>query len=312
MQKASPFGSNNFDKLANAGLAITEDQTEATKEKMQRRIADLTELEAKVSRVIAYLSDVYEFPKQKRISRLTQVIDQVRSLIAEKKLPAGSKRYIVACLNELVSLTEGVRVANDTLEPEDFVLTTCIESKASIGSQIVATTQRLDMVLSESTSITDTDAFWNKSGAVIKALESGSSDLESIKTQNVVVCRSSVIPADVKISPDRFTAVGFDIANIGGYAVFKNQIVLGISPRSVLGLNGGSMKDSKAISLVRDEAERMRRQIQKKLNLKLQFVSGAYTFGTGIWFWLMTDADINRLGRAGGGHVKIQRWGFAF
>jgi hypothetical protein len=54
--------------------------------------------------------------------------------------------------------------------------------------------------------------------------------------------------------------------------------------------------------------------LQKKTNVKLQFVSDkAFSYGSGTWFWLMSDRDLDAFATVfPGGHTKVTRWGFAF
>lgn len=312
MQKKSAFGANNFDRIANAGGVAGADDSENIKSKLHKRVQALNETVLKLGNVVRYLDKLHELNKKRRLVRLDNALAGIKTLIA-RGLPVGAKRYVSACHNELQSLKEGVLVQNDELVASDFILTTCAESISSLIGMGIAANQRYDRALAESTSHIDLDAFWSKTAAVIAQTQQEATKLTEIRTKPFVVARVPVVPVGT-IRSDVLSRLGFDVKDLGGYPSFQNQLVLGISPKSLLGEHAGAVKGDKAISVIREEAERLRKALQREMKVKLQFVSNqSFSHDGGTWFWLMTDRELDKLSLASSqGHVKIQRWGFSF
>lgn len=312
MQKKSAFGANNFDRIANAGGVAGADDSEKEKRKLLARVTALTELVAKVKHVVEYLEPLPTLNKTRRLVRLKNALAGLKTLMA-RGLPVGAKRYVSTCANELQSIKEGVTLCNDDLETSDLVLTASATALDNLAAMITSATQRYDRALAESTSHIDLDAFWAKAESVIVQTREDAGKLSAIRTEPFVVARVPVVPI-VALRSDVLSGLGFDIKDMGGYPSFQNQLVLGIRPKSLLGDNSGAVKGDKAISVIRDEAERLRKAMQREMKVKLQFVSSqSFSHDSGTWFWLMTDQELDRLNRASSqGHVKIQRWGFSF
>ncbi len=311
--KTSAFGKNNFAKLEAAGLICGEDPTAGIKAKMQKRIEELATLDAKLVKVEAALKDLYVLEKPQRLKKLSSVLAAVKKLHGEA-LPTGSKKHIAHCVNELTSLREGVYSSNTKMDKKALTLISASLARTEIKALVVATEHRLDAIRADSSQTSDMDDFYKKAEDVINRHSGAAERLSAIDDKPFLIARVPVVPADNTASPEKLVRYGFDVDGLGGYSVFKNQLVIGIRPQSLLGEHSGAVKGEKAIQIIRDEAERLRKLLQKKMNQRLQFVSDkACTHGKGTWFWLMTDRDLDALARATpGSHVKIQRWGFAF
>jgi hypothetical protein len=65
---------------------------------------------------------------------------------------------------------------------------------------------------------------------------------------------------------------------------------------------------------IKAEAERLTKLLEKKLRVKLKWVSEKpFSKNAGVWFWLMPDRELDQLAKAAPSKsVKITRWGFAF
>lgn len=312
MQKKSAFGANNFDRIANAGGVAGADDSENIKHKLHKRVLDLVALVAQLRKVVTYLDTLNELNKQRRLKRLKNALTGIKTVM-DRGLPVGAKRYVSTCCNELQSIKEGVVVQNDELTQSDFVLSACAASIESLSAMIVSATQRHDRALAESTSHIDLDAFWAKTATVIEQTQQEASKLSEIRTKPFVVARVPVVPVGT-VRSDVLSRLGFDVKDLGGYPSFQNQLVLGIRPKSLLGEHSGAVKNDKAISVIREEADRLRKAMQREMKVKLQFVSSqSFSHDSGTWFWLMTDSELDKLSLASSqGHVKIQRWGFSF
>lgn len=313
MQKTSAFGKNNFDRLEAAGLVAGDDNTAAVKTRTQARIADLKGLVTKIEKVEAALGDLYVLEKPARLKKLTQVLSAVKQLHGSP-LPTGAKKHIGNCLNELMSLREGVYASNAQIDRKALTLIAAAQAKNEITTMVATSEAKLDKIMAESSNSSDLEEFYRKAADVIEKHSGEAEKLDGIKNKPFMVARVPIVPADGPTSVEKLTQLGFSVENLGGYAVLHNQLVVGISPKALLGEHGGAVKGEKAATAIRNEVDRIRKRLQKTTNTKLQLVSDkAYSYKTGTWYWLMTDRDLDRLARAfPGQHVNITRWGFAF
>lgn len=312
MESNKPRMKTNFDKLEAAGLVAGEDTTAAVKARTQSRITDLKELNGKISKVEAALADLYVLAKPQRLKKLTQVLTAVKKLHSSP-LPTGTKKHIGNCLNELTSLREGVYASNSQMDKKALVLISASKAKADINTLMLASEVKMDKIMADSSHASDMDEFFKKTESVIQKFSHEAEKLNSLSDKPFVIARVPVIPVDGGVSVEKLSRLGFSSESLGGYAVLHNQIVLGISPKSLLGDKAGDIKSAKVAAAIRAEADRLRILAGKKTNTKLLFVSNALSYGTRIWFWLMTEKDLDMFARAfPGSQVKVSRWGFAF
>jgi hypothetical protein len=142
------------------------------------------------------------------------------------------------------------------------------------------------------------------------------------------------------VGEDQLAQQGFKTDNLGGYTILHNQMVVGIDAHAVYERKV-SDDERKEVNLVRhrvkdevvtfkggkptrvmkardkqhiDVARKILKMIERQYNTKYAFVSEqAVSLNGGEFFWVMPAADMVRLSRAfPGGHVKIDKWGFAF
>lgn len=309
----SAFGKNNFDRLEAAGLVSGEDTTAATKTRTQERITALTELAGKITKIEDALASLYTLSKASRLKKLTQVLSAVKKLHGSP-LPTGAKKYVGNCLNELTSLREGVYATSAQVDKNALQLIAAGKAKTEILALASAAGAKLDKIMAESNEHADLEEFFRKAGEVIKKNAGEATKLEGIKDRAFMIARAPVVPADGSVSVEKLTRLGFKVENMGGYAVMHNQLVIGISPKALMGDKAGSLKSEKTSAAIRAEADRLRKLVQKKTKTKLQLVSDkSYPYMNGAWFWLMNDTDLDTFARAfPGSHIKVTRWGFAF
>jgi hypothetical protein len=91
----------------------------------------------------------------------------------------------------------------------------------------------------------------------------------------------------------------------------------GIDPDEYIKLDQRVKRSHNAVpQAVKDEADRLRKLLERKKGVKLRFVSDSprsHPGNPGIWFWLMPDKELDMLAKAAfGKRVNVSRWGFAF
>lgn len=314
MGAKSNFGKNNFDRLEAAGLIASEDNTNQQKEKLIARAAALKVLAQKFDRVLAGMSETYVMDKPRQMKRISAILAKVKELQATS-LPVGAKKHVTTCFNELTSIRAGVYASNSPADKKMLTMIAAKKAKEELLAMASATEARVEKIVADSSMSDDLEEFFKKAADVIKKHSGKAEDLKAIRDKAFVIARVPVVPADEKRpSAERLAHIGFQVDSLSGYPVLQNQMVIGINPRFLMGEHSGEIKGEKASKLIRTEAERLRKFLQKQTNTQLQFVSDkAYSHGSGTWFWLMTDADINRLAKVSpGNRVNITRWGFAF
>ena len=232
--KHNPLGKNNFDKLEAAGLVAGPDDSENMKAKTEARVAELGVLIGKVKKVEAHLAILATLPKPRQLKRLAEAANALEGLRATK-LPVGAKRHIEACLNEVVSLREGVYVSNSKLDKQTLALTASAQARNELQALVESAQHRLEKVMADSMSESDLDEFYKKADAVIKKNAAESVKIEPIRDKPWVLARVPVIPMDGSISTEKLPQMGFKSESLSGYPVIHNQLVLGINPKMLSG-----------------------------------------------------------------------------
>lgn len=401
----NPLGKNNFDKLEAAGLIAGPDDADNLKVKTEARVAQLGGLITKVAKVQAYLSELYTLSRPRQLKRLSTAQAALRELHSDK-LPTGAKKHIEACLNEVISLREGVYSSNTRLDKQTLALTASMKAQTELKSMVEAASHRLEKVMADSSSSMDLEEFYRKAESVIKKNQVETFKVMPIADKQWMMARVPVVPSDGGLSAEKLPGLGFKSDSISGYPVIHNQLVLGINPKNLVEHSDESVHrisemnqklkdanvriedlkklwgrakdaandlkkvqdaeakeegsvlpeylqrlqdaanetqkkysavaDKVGIDLdeyqrlqtqvkrshaaqpeaIRKEAERLRQLVEKKLRVKLRFVSekpGVTPGKPGVWFWLMADRELDMLARASlSKRVSITRWGFAF
>lgn len=397
--KHNPLGKNNFDRLEAAGLVAGADDSENLKAKTEARVSELNTLITKVRKVEAYLADLYVLPRPRQLKRLAAAAQGLKELHGGK-LPTGAKKHIASCLNEVISLREGVYASNARMDRQTLALTASVQARSELQAMVESAQHRLEKVVADSSSELDLEEFYKKAADVIKKNDAESTKVAPIKSKPFLLARVPVVPTDGSLSAEKLPRLGFKSESLSGYPVIHNQLVLGINPKMIathgdadserfaqmqrkLKEEGVTLEDVKKLKgkakdlvldisrfdldkadpkvvekkkaeldaiyeqasqltektgvvlddfvrlsqslrrshsavpqAVREEAERLRKMLEKKKNLKLRFVSeNPYSDkrNGGVWFWLMPDRELDMLAKASlGNRVSVTRWGFAF
>jgi hypothetical protein len=228
--KDSRFGKNNFDKLEAAGLVAGPNDSENLKAKTEARVSELNTLITKVAKVQAYLAELYVLPKPRQLKRLSAATTALRELHATK-LPTGAKRHIEACLNEVISLREGVYSSNTKLDKQTLALTASTKAKDELQSMVESAQHRLEKVMADSSSEMDMEEFYNKAADVIKKNAGEVTKVTPIADKPWIVARVPVVPSDGSLSAEKLPGLGFKSESLSGYPVIHNQLVLGVNPK---------------------------------------------------------------------------------
>lgn len=237
----NPLGKNNFDKLEAAGLVAGPDDAENLKFKTEARVAELGTLITKVTKVQAYLAELYVLQKPRQLKRLSAAATALRELHAAK-LPVGAKRHIAACLNEVISLREGVYASNTKLDKQTLALTASTRAKTELQSMVEAAQHRLEKVIADSSSEMDLEEFYKKAADVIKKNASEVTKITPIADKPWIMARVPVVPSDGALSAEKLPGLGFKSESLSGYPVIHNQLVLGINPKHLSAHSDESVK----------------------------------------------------------------------
>ncbi len=397
MKKDSQYGKNNFDRLEAAGLVAGPDDSENLKAKTEARVQALTKLVAKLKKVETFLATLHVIEKPRQLKRLNEASAALRTILGEK-LPVGAKRHVEACVNEVISLKEGIYASNTRFDQQTLALTASAKARDELEAMVQSAELRLEKVQADATDDLGMEEFFDKAKAIIEKNAHEAAKLEPIGDKPFVIARAPVVPSDRSLQTDKLPQLGFKSESIAGYAVIHNQIVLGINakylashdrganadiadmhrklkeadltieevkraavklkealsdlskvdkeqadpvflqkkedevtkrqtelkhmidkigfdPSVLLKLEKDSKQSHNALpQAIKDEAERLRKLLERKTNQKLQFVTARPSpYKAGTWFWLMPERDLNNLAKAfPAKRVSISHWGFAF
>lgn len=295
----SGLGKNNFDRLEAAGLvAGSGDPVAALEAKLKMRMKARKALAKKLKAFEAALANVCTLARRDQVKRLEHAANALRTLYASP-LPLGTKTYVATCVNEVQSLVEGASTARSALDQQTLTLLAVNNAVKCI--EALATTDEVKLTK------LDVEASDESESAVIDKYRNDNAKLEAIKSKPFIVTRVPVIPTDSAVSLSKLIQYGFKAEALSQYTVLPDQMVIGINPKFL----DGSANTSE---LVRKELARLQKILEKRTNSKLQLVSQrAYSYGSGTWFWLMKESELNMFAKAfPASHVKVNQWGFAF
>lgn len=318
----SPFGTNSFDRLSEAGIVGSKPlPDEATvKAKLDAKIIKLGEIDVHLTKVQTATAKLYVMPKVKQLKQITAALKATKALVAAKGMPVGTKVPLTACLNELTSLREGIFTGAAT-DKKSLTLIFAQKARNAIAELIASAHDRKTRLEAESHTDSDLDSFYKKAEDVIQRNGTESEKLESIKDKPFAIVRVPIVPVGTKmasnipmtLSIERLRRQGFKCESIGGYAVLQNQMVLGIASQGIKKTKTSEIKTSKKSSEILEEAEHILKLISKETKSKLQFVSQKAIGKNGAsWFWIMPERELDMLAKVSGGTVNIPMWGFAF
>ena len=327
----SAMGKNNFDRLEQAATmgSPTLDAAQI-RAKLETRIIRLGEVLGSLQAMRQELIKLPVSGDKAKMKMLTAARIQVNDLYENKvfKLPVGTKQPLKKVLNELTSMREGV-LTKASISDKAFKLVTARQAEKEIEALIVTAKDRLIRLEADAF---DMEKFIGEVHDVIKKNKDEVSKLQGIKTKPFVFARVPVVPIAQGISISRLQNNGFSVDNLAGYPSIDKQLVIGINPKlSFTDLGNKTVKDeqgnktkqkvsigeisgAKTRALVRTEAKNLVKMLEKQLKTKLYFVTeDPFDKVGGIWFWVMTENDMNRFKKAfPSSNQKISQWGFSF
>lgn len=286
--------------------------------KLEQRISKLRLLEASLQKMLVAMGNLYLAEKPKQLKALTAAMAKVSELKAHKVV--GTSRLLDSCVNELVSLREGLFTgAVSSRDKKELMLSTASATLAEIQALTQRTEMRLARVASqddEGYSTLEAAEEDEQAQFVIDKNSLLKDSLPAIKSKLFVVGRAPVVvvtdPGGVRrkgmaapfVNHKVLQTQGFKVDNLDGYAIVHEQLVIGVTKNKEL-------LKSKDPVVVADSVLRRLEQVTKKpLALVLQ---KPFAYNNTWWFWAMPNREMNQFAKAfPGGHVKLNDWGFAF
>lgn len=333
MKNPQRIADTNFDRLqARNGLTV-KNQSQLTKiipllqigskagpddaqvlAKMETRLLALKELKKKLTTTTARVTELYGLDKRKQMMKLTASLKAVKE-IQDSRPPVGVSKQLKACVNELVSLREGVSVG-ERMDKKTMSVIACATAIEHVDALIVSAKKQIARHKAEVSGGINDELLHSEDAEMLRVLQQThqeSKNISQLKTRPYVITRVPIVPIPKAIvSVETMQRKGLKAENLGGYPVLHNQLVIGINKTDLT----GEKKSSRSLTTAdfRDEAERIRRSIQKQTKVKYQFVDErAYGAQGGAWFWLMPERELNLFSSCFPGKtLQLQRWGFAF
>jgi hypothetical protein len=326
---------------------MNEQQVESVSESHTRiaaaqvRLSRLSTVETRLRKLNAALANlaVAERPRQLGLIRAAR---QYVEDIGQEPVQ-GVKNSLKIISNELQSFDEGLRAR--AVSMSDLTLISAVRAVKHVeelktGCQLVIT--RLQSRIDAS----------GESDPSIQEIEKSRDAIQSVPDfgdKTYLLHRLPVAFSGKNFSDKKFSRIGyvntdlldrqgFSAGSIGGYAVIRKQLCIGVNPLSLfkdgpvddLGQSTRLRRTIKDIKHVNkggkptrvevrrertqlDEAREILKLVEQKTGTIYAFVStiGA-NFKRGTWFWIMPAIDIRRFAKAfPGGHIDVQKWGIA-
>jgi hypothetical protein len=282
--------------------------------KMEKRLQALKDLKVSLQKAAARVADLHTYEKRKQVVKLTASLKAVKE-IADSKPPVGVSKQLRACMNELISLREGVTIS-ERMDRKTLSVIACTQAVEHVDALILSAKKNIARAKTEATGGLNDELLREEDAEMLRVLkqtQQESKNISQLKERQFVVTRVPIVPITKGfVSVDVMKSKGLKAENLGGYPVLHNQLVIGVNKTDLT----GAKKSSKSLNTAdfRDEAERIRKTIQKQTKVKYQFVDDrAYGAQGGAWFWLMPERELDQFASCfPGGKLQIQRWGFGF
>jgi hypothetical protein len=253
------------------------------------------------------LKTMHKVDFKRQMKRLTDGIEYVRLLKAEKI--NGLSKALRILLNELTSTREAVY--HRELEAEDVKLSHLDFVEAELQRLYKSTQARISEHQAEIEGQPVGDPLFSDS------IEKVIQDLTNLETPSLdgkpwTVGRMPIIPVPVaSLSVEVLESRGFDVQLLGGYPIMKSQLVLGIS-RSHLQLTDAEKLQPVPRARFMQAAYEILTTLRKETKQKLTFVvDKPHGHKGGTWFWLMTDSELKNFMEAFPGQsLQLRTWGF--
>lgn len=283
---------------------------------LELRSVKLRKLVAQSNKVILTLGDLYAGTKAAKLKSLTAALKTVEGM-RELKV-TGARKHLDNCQNELVSLREGV-FTGAKLKKADYELTACVAAKNQFAEMIGTTASRITKLKAENAgvSITAEDESQN---VIIRNLKE-SSKLPDISKKLFTVARAPVVVVtsttgfvrkgqpSMFVDRNKLANSGFKVEAIDGYAILHDQLVVGINP-ALIPTGAKGKKEFNTQHAFAEVLSNLKRTTKKNYSA---VISASHTYKGGVWFWVMTEAELNLFSKAfPGGHPTLNEWGFAF
>jgi len=284
------------------------------KAKLELRAKALVELKAKLEKATVKVSKLYVVEKPEQLKRLTSALKSVSSIM-ENRPPVGVSKALKACVNELTSLREGVYVGA-AVDKKTLSILACTNAVKQVETLIEATKKKIENVGKDEQDVMAAaeEQSYQEIEKVLEMTQKESQNIDQLHKRPFVLTRVPVIPLSKgPLNVSVLQKVGFKTDMVSGYTVMHNQLVLGVN-KQMLELKKGGISRVIDTKVVLDKALEVKKMVEKQTGAKYQFVTEKpYGASGGAWFWLMTERDLNLFAKSfPGGHVKLERWGFAF
>ncbi len=255
--------------------------------------------------------------------------------------PSVVKAPVKCIRNELQSLSEGIQAK--VVRPTDFIMTSGTSAVEAVNAYMTSLAKNIQAVQTQMGISENDEAVLKRNSKYRSALKPfGKKDFQIARVPVSFTFQNKQGHSSVGyVDTERLDMLGFKAANLGGYTVLYDQLVIGIAPHAVYDrivdeetgkaeLVRKTVKES-AIKFHKDKPESstvrrpkefldmvapIKKQLESHTNQQYTVMSDRPSAVNGIegsWFWLMPTRDIKRLASVfPGGFFKINRWGLAF
>jgi hypothetical protein len=252
--------------------------------------------------------------------------------------PSVVKAPVKCIRNELQSLSEGIQAK--VVRPTDFIMTS---GTSAVDAYMISLGKNIQAVQTQMGVSENDEAVLKRNAKYRSAIKSfGKKDFQIARVPVSFTFQNKQGHSSVGyVDTERLDMLGFKAANLGGYTVLYDQLVIGIAPHAVFdrivdeesgatSLVRKTVKES-AIKFHKDKPESstirrpkesldmvapIKKQLEAHTNQQYTVMSDRPSTASGIegaWFWLMPTRDVKRLASVfPGGFFKINRWGLAF
>jgi hypothetical protein len=315
---------------------VSQDERAERAQAVQARLTRLTEVHTKLRRLDVALANLSVAPRKKQLALIASAARYVDSI----EPPPGVRPLLSSVRNELRSLDEGIRAG--VIPNEDILLLSGVRAIKGVEELAIKAANNIQRL--KASGPLDRDE------ALIRKNQSLKEKIPAFNGREFVVGRAPAAFTFANtqkhssvgyVNPDLLDQQGFKTDNLGGYTIIHNQLVIGIDAHAVYTRKVDPEGTNKRAELVRlkvkdevirfsggkprtvkqardkkhiDLARNVLKMVERQFNTKYAFVSEqSVALNGGEFFWVMPAADLVRLARAfPGGHVKIDKWGFAF
>lgn len=236
----------------------------------------------------------------------TRKLEKLKAAVEEWPTLYGYTRHMRRLKNELTSIVEEAatlpKASLDALTMPANILEKVEQDLAKANAALDE-----EKAVEVEASRDDLRALQDRAKQLLRQTDTERKRLESLDRRPFTVCRVPVVPVTsgyVQIAEAQRR--GLNVESLGGYALIKSQLVIGIS-REALPEEG----KSKTKSL--DYAKELLSQLEDSVGKKLFFVSSKSVFhGNGVWYWVADSRTLDALRLSIIGKTAVRDWGFGF